>query len=452
MKKALSVFLMAAMAFGAFADEPVADVKVSEFTGNAAVTWGVNLDSGKTGFKNDAEVTLKLNLLNGGNKSTSGDGVWGELVIKTDGDTFVGWNGNGKVDANKGMGKDLNFGVKVDTAKIHFGPAYVGITSGDTQTGKLKMDAAIRSADSDNAVTVPNKGPDGYSQGVVVGFDSDIVKVDVDVRSIGTTQYSNDYALAGEVELKAVENLSVKAGASANFNDSNTIGYSASAGYKLGLNDTFFVRPQVGYAGDANFADGEKVADSNVLAAGVLLGWGDIGQDKNAGVYFLDDGDAKKVTPGVGVVATFPNLGKETIIASVQPSFFSGELIPGLTAAAYADIWMIEDADDFTPMAFILGAKYAIGVDAVTITPQASILYANEDYAVINLVAASLGVSANKLITDGTIAGINDALNVKVGVDVAGLIDNTTLSVVWASGDLIDDQAGTLNFNAKIAL
>ena len=273
---------------------------MSEFTGNAAVTWGVDLDSGKTGFKNDAEVTLKLNLLNGGNKSTSGDGVWGELVIKTDGDTFVGWNGNGKVDANKGMGKDLNFGVKVDTAKIHFGPAYVGITSGDTQTGKLKMDAAIRSADSDNAVTVPNKGPDGYSQGVVVGFDSDIVKVDVDVRSIGTTQYSNDYALAGEVELKAVENLSVKAGASANFNDSNTIGYSASAGYKLGLNDTFFVRPQVGYAGDANFADGEKVADSNVLAAGVLLGWGDIGQDKNAGVYFLDDDDAKKVCTYLG--------------------------------------------------------------------------------------------------------------------------------------------------------
>ena len=70
----------------------------------------------------------------------------------------------------------------------------------------------------------------------------------------------------------------------------------------------------------------------------------------------------------------------------------------------------------------------------------------------INLVAGSLGVSANKLITDGTIAGINDALNVKVGVDVAGLIDNTTLSVVWASGDLIDDQAGTLNFKAKIAL
>ena len=62
MKKALSVFLMAAMAFGAFADEPVADVNVAEFSGNAAVTWGVDLDSGTTGFQNSTEVNLKLNL------------------------------------------------------------------------------------------------------------------------------------------------------------------------------------------------------------------------------------------------------------------------------------------------------------------------------------------------------------------------------------------------------
>ena len=56
MKKALSVFLMIAVAFGAFADEPVADVNVAEFSGNAAVQWGVDLDSGTTGFQNSTEV------------------------------------------------------------------------------------------------------------------------------------------------------------------------------------------------------------------------------------------------------------------------------------------------------------------------------------------------------------------------------------------------------------
>ena len=189
MKKALSVFLMAAMAFGAFADEPVADVNVAEFSGNAKVEWGVDLDSGTTGFQNSTDVTLKLNLLNGGSKSTTGDGVWGELVIKTDGDTFVGWNNTAKKEsANKGMTGALNLGVKVDTAKIHFGPAYVGIKSGDTQTGKLKMDGAIRSADSDNATTLGDVGPKDYSQGIVAGYDSDMFKVDLDLRSKPTTK------------------------------------------------------------------------------------------------------------------------------------------------------------------------------------------------------------------------------------------------------------------------
>ena len=190
MKKALSVFLMAAMAFGAFADEPVADVNVAEFSGNAAVTWGVDLDSGTTGFQNSTDVTLKLNLLNGGSKSTTGDGVWGELVIKTDGDTFVGWNNTAKKEsANKGMTGALNLGVKVDTAKIHFGPAYVGIKSGDTQTGELKLDAAIRSADKDGqSKWLNNVGPKDYRQGIVAGYDSDMFKLDLDLRSKPNTK------------------------------------------------------------------------------------------------------------------------------------------------------------------------------------------------------------------------------------------------------------------------
>ena len=111
MKKALGVFLMTAMAFGAFAEEPVADVKIAEFSGNAAVQWGVDLDSGTTGFKNSYEVNLKLNLLNNGTKSTTGDGVWGELVLKTEEDTFIGWeNGDDSpemsdeyINANTGL-------------------------------------------------------------------------------------------------------------------------------------------------------------------------------------------------------------------------------------------------------------------------------------------------------------------------------------------------------------
>ena len=523
MKKALSVFLMAAMAFGAFADEPVADVNVAEFSGNAAVTWGVDLDSGTTGFQNSTDVTLKLNLLNGGSKSTTGDGVWGELVIKTDGDTFVGWNNTTKDDpANKGMKKDLNLGVKVDTAKIHFGPAYVGIKSGDTQTGELKLDAAIRSADKDGqSKWLGNVGPDGYSQGIVAGYDSDVFKVEADLRSklSGSYQYTDNYAAALEGTFKGVENLAVTAGVSYNFaknyqpdkkskdktaiDPEHTLGYSASAGYKLALNDTFFVRPQVGFAGattfDENAAETKTTKSTGEMAFGVLFGWGDISQDKNAGVYYLDDNMAKKVTPGVGVVASVPlatTTKKEVkdgdtttttaygkVAARIMPSFYSGEIVPGLTAAAYADIVVPKTGKNdnkttykagdkkVTPMAFTLGAKYALNVEEMTITPQIGLRFANAayvDYGVTdtekgNAVFAKMGDQKKKKAADENgITSDGNYMNLKFGVDVAGLIDNTTLSVNWATDNILNatkstdttniNKFGTLNFKAKIAL
>ncbi|MBP3417187.1 MAG: autotransporter [Spirochaetaceae bacterium] len=557
MKKALSVFLMIAVAFGAFADEPVADVNVAEFSGNAAVQWGVDLDSGTTGFQNSYEVNLKLNLLNNGSKSTTGDGVWGELVLKVDGDTYAQWqnktHGDKAFAPTKGMAGETTGGsltaffkkVYVDVAKIHIGPAYIGIKSGDTQTGKLKMDAAIRSADDDQSVWVRNVGPAGYSQGIVAGYDSDMFKIELDLRSKpgdADYQYTDNYAAALEGEFKGVENLSIKAGASYNFaknfqpsrapkdktpiggfeydavtsepeggTPAHILGYSASAGYKLGLNDTFYIRPQVGYAGQVGFLNDEdaKLKATNIsshhMAFGLLFGWGEIGMDQNAGVYYLDDNMAKKVSPGVGVVAYIPfantfdltydgktlTKGKmyDSIAARIMPSFYSGEIVPGLTAAAYADIVIPKTGEsDFsdseaivsysvpeeaaTPMAFAFGAKYAIEAGEVTITPQAGVRFANaayEDYK-------SMGFFEE--IDDGVFVGMGDQkpkeevdedgiisdgnyMNLKLGVDIAGLIDNTTLSVIWATDNILNDldndaaninKLGTLNFKAKIAL
>ncbi|MDD7274077.1 MAG: hypothetical protein PUH08_00220, partial [Treponema sp.] len=489
-------------------------------------------------------------------------------------------------EANKGMmdGGTLKYKVYVDTAKIHFGPAYVGIKSGDTQTGELKLDAAIRSADKDGqSKWLNNVGPDGYSQGIVAGYDSDMFKVDLDLRSKPTTKstakrvvayvldkdgnakaipgalaagdvihyhdgstykvtaadvgksvsatyecdlggtpnyyyYTDNYAFALEGEFKGVENLSVKAGVSYNFaknyqldkkskdktaiDPEHTLGYSASAGYKLALNDTFFVRPQVGFAGattfDENAAETKTTKSTGEMAFGVLFGWGDISQDKNAGVYYLDDNMAKKVTPGVGVVAsvpfastkkTEPKSGNSTTVttydevaARIMPSFYSGEIVPGLTAAAYADIVVPKTGKSdnkttykagekkVTAMAFTLGAKYALNVEEMTITPQIGLRFANAAYVDYgdtvaekgNAVFAKMGdqkkkdaADENGIISDG------NYMNLKFGVDVAGLIDNTTLSVNWATDNILNalstdttniNKFGTLNFKAKIAL
>lgn len=610
MKKALSVFLMTAMAFGAFADEPVADVNIAEFSGNASVQWGVDLDTMKTGFSNDYEVKLKLNLLNNGSKSTTGDGVWGELVLKTDGDSFIGWRNGGDTDkmnddafgSNTGMDNDLSLKVFVDTAKIHIGPAYIGIKRGDTQTGELKMDAAIRSADDDQSKWLGNVGPDKYTQGIVLGMDTDIVKVDLDLRSYAvdktvpskdntsnqgdddvviheiTHQYTDAYAAALEAELKGdgigVEGLSVKAGASFNFAENyypgnyaawkkafgsftgdvdvsqfdvtpqRILGYSASVGYKLGLKDTFYIRPQVGFTGSTGFykdelemtgTKGTASADKTTMAmaAGLLFGWGEIGMDQDAGVYYLDDDHAKKVSPGVGLVAYIPlanirngkftpEQGDEYTLKAqyygkysfrLMPSFYSGELVPGLTAAAYADIVFMNEGEKaditmsntsvegvFKPaatnkdvaMAFALGAQYAIpvGEGKMTITPKLGVRFANASYAdnyndfagekddgvfgtkndnntpniaTDDYYELDMGLQQKK--DDGLFDG--NFMNLKLGVDVGGLIDNTTLSVIWQTENILNEipygdgkgdaarfgpKLGTLNFKAKIAL
>lgn len=545
MKKALGVFLMTAMAFGAFAEEPVADVKIAEFSGNASVEWGVDLDSGTTGFKNGYEVDLKLNLLNNGTKSTTGDGVWGELVLKTEKDTYIGWeNGddNDQVDdayipSNSGMnGSNGHMALKVyvDVAKIHIGPAYIGIQRGDTQTGKLKMDAAIRSADDNQAQWLGNVGPAQYSEGIVLGVDTDVAKVDLDLRSYvdGNThqaarkayQYTGAYAAALEAELKGegigLDGFSAKAGTSFNFaknyqankqaadktdlpeTNDYLWGYSASLAYKLGLDDTFYIRPQLGFTGQTMFyndADAKvKTTTTNNLAvaAGLLFGWGEIGMDKNAGVYYLDDDMAKKVSPGVGVVAYIPLPNKVTrnndgkkftetthhTLARIMPSFYSGELIPGLTAAAYADIAVTKLAKDEAtedksvdyirekgkvPMAVAFGAKYDIGVDEMTITPKFGLRFANAAYVDYKIqekydpVFGTMGEQKTDTEDEYGIKSAGNYLNLKLGVDVTGLVDNTTLSVTWQTDNILNKldygngngpKLGTLNFKAKIAL
>ena len=120
---------MAAMvAAAAMADEPDVDLKIAEISGNASVTWGVDLGApgvggGRTGFKNGVDAKLKVNIANGGSKLTEGEGVWGELEVKV-GDALVAEQGEIK------GGK-----AAIETAKLHIGDLYIGIKSGDAQVG-----------------------------------------------------------------------------------------------------------------------------------------------------------------------------------------------------------------------------------------------------------------------------------------------------------------------------
>ena len=192
MKKALVFFVALAMIGSVFAAEPAAEAKVAEFSGNAAVTFGFDLDAVKAGFKNTTEADLKFNLMNGGDKSTTGNGVWGELKLVvnalqiratadvSDGHTFA-------IQTKKDNdGEDTIF-VEIDTAKLHFNDLYVGITSGDFRYGgSFWYPNALNYKDSkeDEKYTRSRAAKLGYDQGLVLGYEKkDLFKVEASVRS-----------------------------------------------------------------------------------------------------------------------------------------------------------------------------------------------------------------------------------------------------------------------------
>jgi len=442
MKKIIAITAMAAMvAAAAMADEPDVDLKIAEISGNAWVQWGADLGSegtggGYTGFKNGVDAKLKVNIANGGSKLTEGEGVWGELEVKV-GDALVAEQGEIK------GGK-----AAIENAKLHIGDLYIGIKSGDTQVGDFNVPNAVKSS----TIGIGKKGED-KPNGIVIGYGNDLFGIDVDFRSKEAEKdfYTDDYAVAGEASLKEIGGLSAKAGASFAFKSKN-LGVEGSVNYKLPIGDNFL---KLGVGAGFEKASGASLSKGE-LAAGVVFGWGDEAEEA-AGCYYLGSkDDTKKRTPGVGVAVYLP-LVKNTWL-DIVPTFYSGEIVPNLTAAVLGEVLIPVGADwpDTTKMGMAVAGdvsyKLAIG-DAISVTPKAGFRFTNEAYA---------GGKAGKIFTTANTddSGLEDItagdglLNIKAGVEVGGVIPNTTFEAWWQSRDLTaaDDKLGTFNVKAKIAL
>lgn len=506
---------MAAMvAAAALADEPVAEMGV-ELSGDATLTWGVDLDEGDTGFKNEANAKAVVTFVKEGTKSTEGDGVWAEVGVKFDGNLKYKLDGDGSDAFVKDGGK-----IALDVAKLHIGDLYIGLKSGDIQVGEFKLQNAVVS--SSDETKMANVGSEAEKQGLVAGYGTDDFGIAVDFRSVkaahdaapgekyyevydeanptgapvlygpanedgsvgtGTVvkkggvaatgyqilrtvmvgnkdgdadYYTNHYGVAAEVELKDsnafVPGLFAKAGVSYGF-DEKLLGLSASAGYKLAVGDTFYLKPAVGFTGSK--ADGTDF-DAN-LGASVLFGWGDEA-DANAGVYYLDNDETKKVTPGVGVAFGMP-LTADDPSFTIIPSFYSGDIVEGLKAAAIGE-FLIPTADGADPVyGFIAGLSYELAVgDSIKVTPKAGFRFANTNAGagllkIFGKENKDNGGYGDVADADGTDAGL---LNVKAGVDISGLIENTTFGAYYQSRNLRavkdDGKAGTFNVFVKVSL
>lgn len=426
MKKIVAMGAAVALAASMFAAEPATNLNVAEFKGEASVKWGIDLDNSDTGFKNEESASIKIHVLDEGTKESSGSDVWGEIKIKA-----------GGVD-NAASGS-----ATVEEAKIHFGDFFVGIRKGDILTGEFKLPAAIRSG-KDGVINVgplaennyfgkDNDGDGkldvfyGFTQGINLGYGNNNFGVVVDFRSLDLSEYSDKYGMSVEGELKDgnewVNGLGIKAGysfANKAYHDKYMMGYSANASYKATVSGDYYVKPSVGYVNSST--EDADTAKGNI-AVGLLFGWG-AEADADAGVYYLTGGDYKKVTPGVSV--TYVKDLDDKTTNTIEAAFFLGDLVENLKAAALANIKTVKDSD--TEIKLRAGCAYDIKADDLTITTKGGILFANE--------------AAGK------------DLEVSVGADLAGLINNTVFSVEYVSGNLSLDEAkkGTVNLKCKMSI
>ena len=496
MKKIVSIVAALAMATAMFAD-PVANVAVVEFTGNAKVTWGVNLDDNKTGFQNETETSMKLQLFEHGTKATESDAnVWGEIVVTSENYSNPAGSMINGIAKEQGV---KNITPRVDKALLHIGPAWVGILSGDTQVGDMTPVVAVKGSNPWQDLTdvngrnmkIYNVGKNA-TQGITIGFQADnIVKVEADIRSSG--KYTDVYATAIQADLLAVPNLTFSVGVAHNLtvgkksteNSLNDDAFFAKAAYELAINDTFYVKPQAAmsletpamqYAGVTVAKDSKKI---NATAA-VLFGWNKNETQSWSGVKYLNqwDNDLKddriKTSNGASVALHVVSQSAtndanwaygETYGDLMIGAFDAGTLVPGLTFGANLEITdfiygrKTEDKDGkdvieefaktldvsraeavrighYAKKTLTAEAKYSIAVGEGTVAPKAGFVMKDKFVKTNDKGLEEYKFDFNKCF---------------FGVELSGFVPYTTFEVMYDNADL-DTTKGTLDVSCKISL
>jgi len=254
------------LAGSVFAGEPSVSPVIAEFKGDASLEWIANLDNETIGMKNTQNANFKVTFISGGTKETTGEGLWGEIQIKEEAS-----------DAEAKLGAPAS-GVSVkaptvEKAVIHFVDddfyASMDIKGPDLSIGggnyaiATRSDAAPWANPSQNAKEVGLPGP---AQGFKINFGlKDLFDANFSFADDGQDKVdTKDFAFKFDGTLKAVENLEVYGGvAYSTFEEK--VALAAKASYKLGITDTLYVRPSVGFA----LKDKAKA-----LGAALLLGWG----------------------------------------------------------------------------------------------------------------------------------------------------------------------------------
>ena len=406
MKKALAVLLALGMVFAAFADAPAADLSVVSVTGNAALEWISDLEAETNGFNNSSEVKVKINLFNGGDVATSGDGVWGELKIVTDGDGFVEVKDGtlvSKLDT-------VPMTAKIDTAKIHFVDGDVGIALNILAPGLGIGEVVLPTA---TAFEQKSAGFDPAGATLTNGFaleiTSSVIDANFKVKDNGQAA-DKEWGFGADATIKAVDNMNLKAA----FSFANDkVAFGASADYKLAINDAIYLKPVVAFA---------MMDEAKELAASALFGWGTEEQEPDF-IKYDDDNRyiSNKCADGFSVTfITDMADGADQMIFGLYDS----TLLAGLKVGAE----YIANLDNFGKGDLSLAAKYGTDIDILTI-------------------ALDFGFRT----TFGT--DNSNMCDYAIELSTDDVVDNTTLYAKYAGGVAGEKtNKGKITVGAKIAL
>lgn len=174
MKKLLIVLLALSMVAGGFAANPIVDPSFVSVSGSASVTFGIDLETGKSGFDNavapSAAFSFTLNEAAAA-ASSSENPIWGEIEVSL-----------GATSGSFGLPS-----ASITKAQINFWDAYLGITSGSgfVYGGDFWAPNALNFANEKNPVgqTKTKDGFKDYKDGIYLGYGNEYFTAKLEARS-----------------------------------------------------------------------------------------------------------------------------------------------------------------------------------------------------------------------------------------------------------------------------
>ena len=280
-------------------------------SGEAGVTFGTDLDSGKSGFSSYQDIDLKLKLLNVGEIWSENDEnlpVWGEIRVVVDGDPV-----RYMVDSSSGTDlytNDGSYSIEVDRAAIHFGPGYLNLwdrnesnlgivnyTTGsdvaysfmgvdtDRRYGKMikkPLQSYLSSYDEDTTVYGVSAG---YELDGIFNINGDFASTlkwsegNSDPTQDTAEQDATDWLYKVSGHFLMVPDLDIQLGYSNGILGSDSVKqqdlrFGGQVDYQWDFYDIYYLKPSLG----ATFVQVEnRGTPYPLISGGIMLGWEDKG-------------------------------------------------------------------------------------------------------------------------------------------------------------------------------